>query len=206
MFDFPASPSDGQAFSPAGGPTWVYNAVRGAWGAVGANNTGVIVSDTPPPNPFVGMLWHESDTGSTFVWVDDGNSTQWVQFNIAPLPTFPPSDGGEYVMVNGVWRLKSQSFNLDGLSQLDIQIPTTARLARLALSARLSATGQIYMRWSGDGTTFVAGASDYIYGGAIHNSGSAAYGGQATVSGGAVVLTPYSDNLAFITTAPRSSR
>jgi hypothetical protein len=40
---------------------------------------GVIISDTPPPNPVHGMLWWESDSGDLFVYYDDGTSAQWVE-------------------------------------------------------------------------------------------------------------------------------
>ena len=51
-----------------------------AWAAI--NVSGIIISDTAPPTPKHGTLWWESDTGSTHIWYDDGNSSQWVQ--IAP--------------------------------------------------------------------------------------------------------------------------
>jgi hypothetical protein len=41
--------------------------------------TAVLISDTPPVNPPLNMLWWESDTGLLFLWYDDGNSKQWVQ-------------------------------------------------------------------------------------------------------------------------------
>ena len=43
---------------------------------------GATISDTPPSSPTVGQLWFESDSGRTFVWYTDANSSQWVQ--IAP--------------------------------------------------------------------------------------------------------------------------
>ena len=46
------------------------------------NVANVVISDTPPTNPKQGMLWWESDSGTTFIWYDDGNTQQWVQ--IAP--------------------------------------------------------------------------------------------------------------------------
>jgi hypothetical protein len=52
--------------------------------SAGLLTTGVFISDIPPSNPFHGQLWWESDTGNTFVWVDDLSSKQWVQVNILP--------------------------------------------------------------------------------------------------------------------------
>lgn len=36
MFDFPSSPADGQQYSPAGGPSYVWNAATGAWRMLGS--------------------------------------------------------------------------------------------------------------------------------------------------------------------------
>jgi hypothetical protein len=47
----------------------------------------VTVADTPPNGPLNGALWFESDSGNTFIWVDDGNSQQWVQQNVMPSGT-----------------------------------------------------------------------------------------------------------------------
>ena len=50
----------------------------------GSNLTGigtVAISDNAPSNPSVGDLWWESDTASGFIYYNDGNSSQWVEFN-----------------------------------------------------------------------------------------------------------------------------
>jgi hypothetical protein len=75
-FDFPASPSEGQIFSPAGGPSYVFNSP--VWRAVGQGQIAVI-SDTFPANPANGQLFWESDSGILWIWYNDGNSSQWVQ-------------------------------------------------------------------------------------------------------------------------------
>src|SRR5262245_58813194 len=41
--------------------------------------SGVVVSDTPPPSPIFNQLWWESDNGIMWLWYNDGNSSQWVQ-------------------------------------------------------------------------------------------------------------------------------
>lgn len=86
MFDFPASPSNGQMFTPvAGGPSYVFQTP--VWRlAPGGVNSGVWVGDAPPSSPSQGTLWWESDSGNTFIYYDDGSSQQWVQFNSAPPP------------------------------------------------------------------------------------------------------------------------
>ena len=39
------------------------------------------ISDNAPSSPNVGDLWWESDTASGFIYYNDGNSSQWVEFN-----------------------------------------------------------------------------------------------------------------------------
>lgn len=78
-FDFPASPTNGQIFTPLGGPTYIYRSP--VWQLQGSQFTGII-SDTPPTNAVHGQLWWESDSGNTFIYFDDGNSAQWVQVNV----------------------------------------------------------------------------------------------------------------------------
>jgi hypothetical protein len=83
-FDFPASPSEGQVFSPPAGPTYVFNTP--AWRAVGQGQIATI-GDTFPANPANGQIHWESDTGRLFISYNDGNSTQWVQISGIPAPT-----------------------------------------------------------------------------------------------------------------------
>jgi len=48
-------------------------------------------------------LWWESDSGNTFIWVDDGNTQQWVQQNVMPSSTGITQDAADtrYVNVSG---------------------------------------------------------------------------------------------------------
>ena len=53
---------------------------------------GAVISDTPPPGPLTpGQLWYEADSGNTFLWYSDADSSQWVQQNIAAPVTEMPS-------------------------------------------------------------------------------------------------------------------
>jgi hypothetical protein len=72
-FDFPASPTVGQTFTPAAGVTYTWNGYAWAF----ANPT-VIMQDTPPASPASGTLWLETDTGTLFMWYVDVNSSQWI--------------------------------------------------------------------------------------------------------------------------------
>jgi hypothetical protein len=103
-------------------------------------------------------------------WKWDG--TKWV--TNSSLPAFPPNDDGEYVMVNGVWRLKSQSFDLVGKLFQDIPVPSWGPgQARLTGFATFPAKAFISMVVSMDGSTFRSGASDYLIAGFTHYTGSA---------------------------------
>lgn len=50
-----------------------------AFVAWAAKHGGVVVSDTPPPDPGPNQLWFESDSGYLFIWYTDEDTTQWVQ-------------------------------------------------------------------------------------------------------------------------------
>ena len=79
-FDFPSSPAEDQIFSPVGGPKYIYKAPRWLAQAAGGGAS-VTISDTAPVSPTPGSLWFELDSGETYIWYDDGTSTQWVQMN-----------------------------------------------------------------------------------------------------------------------------
>lgn len=80
-FDFPASPSEGQEFTPPSGPTYVFTSPVWKFKNIPAGAT-VYVGDNPPAAPFPGMLWWDSDLGSLYIYYADGSSSQWVQANI----------------------------------------------------------------------------------------------------------------------------
>ena len=178
-FDFPNTPALDDVYAPAGGPQYKWNGF--AWLKVPAEiptgGSSILISDTPPADPTPGTMWWESDSGNLFIFVDDGNSAQWVQATIANM-SLPPSDGNEYAMVNGLWRLKSQTFNLEGLLTYEFNVPATAKMARFSGQYGLSVNGspqQMVMRASLDGATFLAGAADYYYVGMSHYSGASGY-------------------------------
>jgi hypothetical protein len=86
MFDFPASPTLGQPFTPvSGGPAYAWDGT--AWRMTsGGVNSGVFIGDAPPANPVPGQLWWRSSSGETFIYFSDGSSSQWVQFNASAIP------------------------------------------------------------------------------------------------------------------------
>src|SRR6185369_3044602 len=53
-----------------------------AWTAFNQSSP-AFISDTPPPNPAVGQMWWRGTNGKFYMWVDDGNSKQWVEIGNA---------------------------------------------------------------------------------------------------------------------------
>jgi hypothetical protein len=106
-----------------------------------------------------------------------------------------PQDGGEYVRVNGVWRLKSQSFAPTGTQ--NINVPLNARFMKLRGAFYHSATSTNQMRLSIDGTTFAAGATDYTYSGNYFYSGSAAITKQPPLTASALTLSQTTDTISI---------
>lgn len=62
-FDFPASPTSGQTYAPAGGPTYVY--LNSVWTVLPPDSTSVIgitggkitIGNTAPSTPAVNDVW-----------------------------------------------------------------------------------------------------------------------------------------------------
>lgn len=172
-FDFPNSPTIGQQFV-AGTVVFQWDGI--AWNIVPLI-TPPIADDDAPANPYNGQLWWNANNGNLYVWYDDGNSAAWVQTAGNASFSLPPSDDGEYAMVNGVWRLKSQRFDLTGLAEKKIAVPdwqpSWVRISTACQSA--TASGQA-MQLSSDGTTFAAASTDYAEGGFVHYTGATAPG------------------------------
>jgi hypothetical protein len=187
--DFPASPTVGQVYT-VGSLTYIWNGYAWEGGGSIALPSVAVVSDTPPASPVPGALWWESDSGLLFVNYADGTSTQWVQIN--SVRDEPPRDGNEYVRVNGVWRLIGQRVLLSG-TQVDVAVPSWANI--LQMTGRVyhtAGTSVVALRFSGDGTTFLSGASDYFSGGAYHVTSG--FGGGQPGPASYIDLTGGDDN------------
>jgi hypothetical protein len=55
--------------------------------ALSGSSAGAVISATPPGSPTAGMFWYDLSTGILSVYVNDGNTTQWVQ--VSPVPSNP---------------------------------------------------------------------------------------------------------------------
>ena len=193
-YNFPNSPAVNQTFTPSGGPTFQWNGV--AWNAVtqGMPVT-VYMSDTAPTSPAPGQLWWNSTTGNLSVFYADADSTQWVQVS-GNLSSTAPNDGGEYVMRNGVWRLKAQTYDVAGKAQQDITVPAwNPTQVRLTYSIFAPSNMYLSMRMSSDGATFPAGATDYTYVGFAQYTGTTGFSNVVTVNATFCLLSLTGDNL-----------
>lgn len=109
-------------------------------------------------------------------------------------PALPPSDNGEYVYINGVWRLKRQTFILDGVNAAigsSVAVPTGARAARFSGSISCnSATALVAtLRASLDGTTMLSGATDYVTAGDYLSDGATTVGNCAAATASYVTMS-----------------
>lgn len=174
-FDFPASPSDGAVYTPAGGPSYTYT--NGVWRVLPVAQTAMStasISDTPPGNPVHGQIWWESDTGSTFIYYNDGNTSQWVQQSDVTLPE-APSDGNFYTRSNGAWVAvpRYQRFDAAGLTNVPITVPANANGCRIAGMLWQNSTSSTYLIlqvsvsagvWLGGGSYYTNGWYHYTIG------------------------------------------
>lgn len=118
-----------------------------------------------PSSPTIGAVY--SASGVSWQW--DGE-----KWKGGLGLTEAPSDGGEYVRVNGVWRKKSQTFSLVGASfatGVSIPVPTGAKMLKYRAFALMTAAVAFYFtaRLSVDGTTYVSG-SEYSNSGVYFSS------------------------------------
>lgn len=60
------------------GPVTIGTGLTFGGGTLTAAAAGTTISDTPPGSPTPGALWWESDTGTLWIYYNDGNTSQWV--------------------------------------------------------------------------------------------------------------------------------
>ena len=76
---FPSSPTNGQIYTDTiTGNRYIYDSAKGFW-KFSSNNVGMSVSSTPPSNVGSGSMWYNREIGRTFVYYNDGDSSQWVE-------------------------------------------------------------------------------------------------------------------------------
>ncbi len=127
-------------------------------------------------------------------------------FDFPASPTngqvYAPSGGPAYQWDGEKWKggqpsgpQTEQFFDASGLTNVDIAVPTWAKAVEITGNT-ISATGTYpVLRVSMDGTTFLAGASDYSNVGPIHRSGTASYNIVALAIGDHIQLGLNSDSV-----------
>lgn len=72
--DFPASPTNGQVYDQ-----YVYDSSITAWRSKGGAVAATYTSDTAPSGAVKGDMWYRTSDGTTFVYVVDSDTSQWVE-------------------------------------------------------------------------------------------------------------------------------
>ena len=93
----PTGPTGPQGAQGVTGPTGAQGAqgVTGPTGVTGANFNYSVTGPTAPANPNVGDRWYDTTQGTEFVYINDGDSSQWVTPVVAPQgPTGPTGAQG----------------------------------------------------------------------------------------------------------------
>jgi hypothetical protein len=148
--DFPAFPVVGQSFDAGAGVLYAWDGI--AWNAITAASPAAIL-DVPPTNPAVGQLWFRGTTGALYIYVDDGNSKQWVQ-----IP------GVANVATNSIWEPIGGERIFSGIANVDTTDLAPYKRLRWIGSAYITSAAILGYRTSSDnGATFYNGASDYSF-------------------------------------------
>ena len=109
--NFPNSPSNG-ATHTFGGTTYTYNSTKSVWKA---SAEAIAVGDNPPSNPEAGDLWFDSSVAKTYIYYNDGSSSQWVQLNPSGGSDGADATGdGESPIIYTEPPTTTQSLNYDG--------------------------------------------------------------------------------------------
>lgn len=155
MFDFPASPSLGQAFYAPNGPIYVWDGVT--WQAQpGSAVANVLWSDTAPVAPFNGQLWGNSLTGILYSWYVDPNSSQWVAISggapasvrtartrnrvINPTCQVSQENGSNDVTTASTYPADQWYFYVSGLTALSTRVALSPSPEGTATGLRIMAT------------------------------------------------------------------
>ena len=93
---------------------------------------------------------------------------------------------------------QEQFFDLSGMTQWDINVPSWAKQMMLDGALYLTTgTAQGAFRYSLDGSTFLAGASDYGYGGPTHQDGTTSFSKTAITNGASILMSGQGDNTIY---------
>jgi Collagen triple helix repeat (20 copies) len=112
---------------------------------------GAIISDTAPSSPQAGQLWWRSTDGNTFLWFNDGTSSQWVQQNMGPAgPTGPQGAQG----IQGIQGIQGPTMDAYTKAEADTRyVNVTGDTMVGALTLPLGSTATPSLMFSGAATS-----------------------------------------------------
>jgi hypothetical protein len=161
---FPTSPTNGQVYSG-----YYYDATLNAWKASPIASGPIAIADTAPSGAIHGDMWYKSNDGTTYIYYNDGNTSQWVEVRsqiatsqVGLIPVVPTSltvsSGTASVSPGGaVTFISSTGFSLNGcFSSSYLNYRILIRTVGSTLGAAL------YFRLRSSGTDR---SSSYYYGG-----------------------------------------
>jgi hypothetical protein len=145
-----------------------------------------------PTSPNPGQTY--TYAGITYTW----NGYGWIggALGSAAIISDAPADGNDYVRVNGAWRMVKQTITPTvGALSVDIAIPSWAKMAELDFSLFCAAgTNILAAQVSGDGSTFLAGATDYAYAGPYNILNPITFGATGITQASSLSLSGNNDN------------
>jgi len=144
-----------------------------------------------PASPTNGQTY--TYAGITYTW----NGYGWIggALGSAGVISDAPADGNDYVRVNNVWRMVKQTLTpAAGASTVDVAVPSWASMVDIDGSCYCNGAPVMQMRVSADGTTFLAGATDYNSAGPYHVGVTpGTFGGQLVASAAVMTITNVND-------------
>jgi len=132
----------------------LYYAHGGTWNPIaGGGGASVDVGINPPEEPEAGNIWFNSNNGNLYVYVDDGDSSQWVQ------PATPGVDAFSSITLSDSSQLyASGSDTLNFVDGPGIEITNDSTNNTIIISA----TGALGLAEGGDATFNTVSASEFI--------------------------------------------
>jgi hypothetical protein len=101
---------------------------------------------TPPVSPVIGDYWIDSDTGNTYIYYNDGDSSQWIEFG--PDPTGPEGAQGVQGLQGGGGQGTQGLQGRQGTQGLQGTFPTINRTVGVSID--------------GGGTVITTGTKGYV--------------------------------------------
>ena len=182
VMDFPSSPTNGQTYGQ-----YTFDSSKGAWRVSANTASAVVTSATAPSSPVAGNLWYNTTDGSTYVYFNDGDTSQWVELRsevatsqVGLVPIVPTSvtvsSGTASVATDGTVTFSGASgISIDGV------FGTSFRNYRM-MSDVTSVNNAIYL-WQGRVGSTTTTSANYYYNELYASAGSVGASG-AGPSGG----------------------